>query len=51
LVAFEVPARSSQACAPRRFTTMPICRYTLRAAAIAQAERSGSAAMPPRAEA
>jgi hypothetical protein len=50
LAAFEVPARSSQARAPRRFTTIPISRYTLRALAIAQAERSGSAAMPSSAE-
>jgi beta-carotene 3-hydroxylase len=45
-----LPARSSQACAPRRFTTTPICRYTLRAVAIAQAERSGKSAMPWTAE-
>jgi hypothetical protein len=30
---------------------MPIWRYTLRAVAMAQAERSGSAAMPSRADA
>jgi hypothetical protein len=51
LVAFEVPARSSQACTPRRLSTIPSCRYTLRAVAIAQAERSGKAAMPSSAEA
>jgi hypothetical protein len=50
LAAFEVPTRSSQARAPRRLTSIPIWRYTLRAVAIAQAERSGSAAMPAAAE-
>jgi hypothetical protein len=50
LAALLVPARSSQACAPRRLTSMPICRYTLRALAIAQAERKGRAAMPSLAE-
>jgi len=51
LAAFEVPTRSSQARAPRRFTSIPICRYTLRAVAIAQAERRGRAAMPSVADA
>jgi hypothetical protein len=50
LAAFEVPARSSQARAPRCLTTTPICRYTLRAVAIAQAERNGRPAMPASAE-
>src|SRR5438067_184345 len=49
-VARVVPARSSQACTPRRLTSIPIWRYTLRAVAMAHAERSGSAAMPPAAE-
>jgi hypothetical protein len=45
-----VPARVSQARAPRRFTSMPISRYTRRAVAMAQADRSGSAATPSMAE-
>jgi hypothetical protein len=50
LAARDVPVRVSQARAPRRLTSMPICRYTRRAVAMAQAERSGSAAMPSSAE-
>jgi hypothetical protein len=50
LAAFDVPTRSSQARGPRAFTLMPIARYTLRAVAIAQAERNGSALMPMAAE-
>jgi hypothetical protein len=50
LVAFEVPTRSSQARAPRCLTTTPICRYTLRAVAIAQLDLSGRWAMPASAE-
>jgi len=46
LVAFDVPTRLSHARGPRRFTSTPIWRYTLRAVAIAQAERSGNAARP-----
>jgi hypothetical protein len=46
LVSLPVPARSSQARGPRRFTTIPIWRYTRRAVAIAQLDRSGSAAKP-----
>jgi hypothetical protein len=51
LVARDVPTRSSHACGPRALILIPICRYTLRAVAMAHAERNGSAMMPVAADA